>query len=84
MKLAGVGIDPGDDPIGDVENIGIGNLMRVGNYSEGQTSVAFNGNITQFTESDAEYALTPYGVQFLRLRRMLMSITSAGESRGWF
>ena len=83
MKMSGVGIAPGDDPMADINNIGVGTFMRIGNYSEGEVSVGFNGNITQFTDSDAEYALTPYGVQFLRLRRMIMSITSAGEARGW-
>lgn len=83
MKVANVGVETGDDPLDDVGRIGVGNLMRVGNYSEGGTSLGFNTSIGQYGITDAELALTPYGVQFLSIRRMrVMSITSAGENRG--
>ena len=83
MKLANANIDPNEDPLNDVNEIGVGNIMRVASYSEGQTSVSFNNNISQYTDTDAELALTPYGVQFLSLRRMrVMPITSAGENYG--
>jgi hypothetical protein len=80
MKMANAGTADGLDPMGDVGSIGVGNIMRVANYSEGETSIGFNGNIAQYTETNAELALTPYGVQYLSLRRMrIMAITSAGE-----
>ena len=80
MKMANVGVDIADDPLADVGGIGVGNLMRVANYSEGEVSLGFNTNIAQYTETDAELALTQYGIQYLSLRRMrIMPITSAGE-----
>lgn len=83
MKLAGVGVKPGEDPLEDIGNIGVGGLMRVGNYSEGETSIGFNTNLTQYADLNAELALTQYGVQYLSLLRMrIMSITSAGENIG--
>ena len=81
MKLAGVNISDGDDPLDELKDIGVSNLMRVGSYSEGQTSISFNTNQTQYAALNAELSLTPYGIQYLSLRRMrIMSITSAGES----
>jgi len=83
MKMANVGVATGDDPLADIGNIGVGNLMRVANFSEGEVSLGFNSNIGQYTATDAELALTPYGVQYLGLRRMrIMPITSAGERNG--
>jgi len=80
MKLANVGAPVGEDPLGDIGGIGAGNLMRVANYSEGEVSIGFNGNMTQYTAADAELALTPYGIQYLNLRRMrIIPIVSAGE-----
>jgi hypothetical protein len=78
MKMANAGVS--GDPLEDVGGIGVGNLMRVTNYSEGEVSLGFNSNALQYTETNAELALTPYGVQYLSLRRMrIMPITSAGE-----
>ena len=80
MKMANVGVAAVDDPLADVGGIGVGNLMRVANYSEGEVSLGFNNNIGQYTETNAELALTPYGIQYLSLRRMrIMPIVSAGE-----
>lgn len=80
MKMANVGVEVGDDPLEDVGGVGVGNLMRVANYSEGEVSVGFNHNIGQYTETNAELALTPYGIQYLSLRRMRITpIVSAGE-----
>jgi hypothetical protein len=57
--------------------------MHVGNYSEGEVSIGFNTNLTQYAGLNAELSLTPYGVQYLSLLRMrIMSITSAGEPIG--
>jgi hypothetical protein len=83
MKLAGVGIVAGSDPLADVGNIGAGGLMRVGNYSEGEVSIGFNTSLTQYAELNAELSLTQYGIQYLSILRMrIMSITSAGEPIG--
>jgi len=80
MKMANVGVADGGDPLADVSGIGVGNLMRVANYSEGQVSLGFNTNIGQYTETNAELALTEYGIQYLSLRRMrIVPIVSAGE-----
>src|SRR5215469_4446161 len=79
MKLAGVGAKA--DPLADVADIGIGGLTRVSSFSEGSTSVSFNNSVTQFTNLNAEYSLTPYGIQYLSLLRItIASITSAGEA----
>jgi hypothetical protein len=83
MKVSGVNAAGEEDALGDVGAIGVGNLMRVANYSEGEVSIGFNSNMAQFTATDAELALTPYGIQYLSLRRMkIMPIISAGESHG--
>jgi hypothetical protein len=82
MKLAGVSVVSGDDPLADVGNIGIAGLMRVGSFSEGETSIGFNTNYTQFADINAELSLTPYGIQYLTILRLIMSIVSAGEPIG--
>ena len=80
MKMANVGVAQGADPVEEVGDIGVGNLMRIANYSEGETSIGFNTNISQYTDTDAELALTQYGIQYLSLRRMkVIPIISAGE-----
>ncbi len=82
MKLSGVG-STGTDPLQDINNIGIGGLMRVGSYSEGETSISFNNNLQQYTGNDAEFSLTQYGIQYVSLRRMrIIPIVSAGEYSG--
>ena len=83
MKMANAGTDAGDDPLAEVGQIGIGNFMRVGSYSEGKTSIGFNHNIGQYAVTDAELLLTEYGMQFLSLRRKrVIPIVSAAESMG--
>ena len=78
MKIANVNVAEGDsEGAGDMS---VGSLMRVASYSEGETSVSFNSNTAQYAGTDAEYALTEYGIQYLSLRRLcVMPITSAGE-----
>jgi len=79
MELAGAGVS-GEDPLEEIRSISTSSLMRVASFSEGGTSVSFNGGSAQNAGVDAELALTPYGVQYLNLRRlMVISITSAGE-----
>ena len=85
MKMANAGLVDSEagDPMGEVSDIGVGNLMRVAKYTEGKTSIGFNTNITQYTAPDAELALTEYGIQYLSLRRMrIMPIVSAAEPIG--
>jgi len=82
MKMAGMGITT-EDPLADIGQMGVGNLTRVASYSEGETSISFNQNLSQFTDKDAELALTIYGIQYLTLRNMrIMPIISAGETFG--
>ena len=71
MKLAGYGSDPeGHDALSEISNLHAGGLIRVTNFSEGDTSVGFNTNVGQYTDSDAELGMTIYGIQYLNLRRM--------------
>jgi len=83
MKLGNAGAANGSDPFGDVGAVSVGNMMRVASYSEGEVSIGLNSNIAQYTATDAELALTPYGIQFLQLRRMkIIPFVSAGEPNG--
>ena len=84
MKLAHSGVSTEDDPLASIGNIGLGNFLRVGSFKEGQTSISFNHDQTALCkESDAELALTEYGIQFLTLRRMrIVPIVSSAEPRG--
>ena len=68
LKMAGYG----DNQYGSV-----GDALRVGSYTEGETSVSFNVN-----QGTNLMALTPYGLEYLTLRRLVViSIRSAGECR---
>lgn len=72
LKMAGYG----DNSTGT-----IGDTLRVGSYSEGETSINFTTNQATNLLVDAELTLTAYGLQFLSLRRSrIMSIVSAGEA----
>lgn len=72
LKMAGYG----DSTLGTV-----GDALRVGSYSEGETSVSFTVNQGTNLLSDAELALTTYGLEYLSIRRMVViPIRSAGEA----
>lgn len=72
MKMSGLGEDSGFGKIGD--------SLRVGSYSEGETSVSFSTGQSINLQVDAEYALTSYGIEFLNLRRLaVIPIISSGE-----
>ncbi len=72
LKMAGYG----DTTLGKV-----GDSLRVGSYSEGETSVSFTVNQQTNLLADAELALTPYGLEYLSLRRLvIIPIRSAGEN----
>ena len=73
LKMSGYG----DGQLGTV-----GDSLRVNSYSEGETSIGFSVNQQTNLLADAELALTPYGLQFLSLRRLVViPIRSAGETR---
>lgn len=72
IKQAGYG----DSTMGTV-----GDSLRVGSYSEGETSISFSVNQSSNLMVDADLVLTPYGIQYLSLRRLVViPIRSAGES----
>lgn len=69
---------------GNNENGKIGDSLRVGSYSEGETSISYTTNQQTNLQVDAEYALTVYGLEFLTLRRnAVIPIISAGEGPGY-
>ena len=58
----------------------VGDTLRIGSYSEGETSISFTVNQGTNLLADAELALTPYGLEYLTLRRLVViPIRSAGE-----
>ncbi len=71
LKMAGYG----DSSYGTV-----GDTLRIGSYSEGETSIGFTVNQATNLLVDAELTLTPYGLEYLSLRRLVViPIRSAGE-----
>lgn len=75
LKMAGFG----DNPLGELGAIGLG--LTVGSVSEGGSSISFGANQSSSLAKDAELAMTPYGVQFLQIRRsVIVPIHCGGES----
>lgn len=76
MKLSGLGVSVIGGSSGEV---GAAAGFQLASVAEASVNVSFNtANIN--TGTDSWYALTPYGLEFLNLRRLLiMPITSAGE-----
>jgi hypothetical protein len=81
MKTAGVGSETsaaggGRDDIG-----GVGMAFKIASYSSGGESVSFNGGtLASGLDTDAEYAQTVYGVQYLTLRNLYaIPIVSSAE-----
>lgn len=65
---------------GDTSSGSIADSLRVGSYSEGETSISYTTGQQTNLQVDAEYALTVYGLEFLTLRRnVVIPIISAGE-----
>lgn len=62
MKMMGLGTN---------ENGTVADSIRIGNYSEGETSVGFSVNQGTNLLSDGELTLTQYGLSYLSLRRMV-------------
>ena len=67
LKVLGVGADPEDSG-----TVPIGDQLMGGSVSEGETSVSFGTNQSINLQSDAELALTIYGLKFLQLRRSVI------------
>jgi len=74
MKMAGLGVNP----LGKMGDIGVG--FAIGSVSEGGSSVSFGANQSSNLATDAELALTKYGVQYIQLRRsVIVPIHIGGE-----
>ena len=71
LKMAGYG----DSTYGTV-----GDTLRIGSYSEGETSVSFTVNQGTNLLVDAELALTPYGLEYLSLRRLVVIPIKIGRA----
>lgn len=66
---------------GDTGTGTIADSLRVGSYSEGETSISYTTGQQTNLQVDAEYALTVYGLEFLTLKRnVIIPIVSAGEA----
>ena len=77
MKMSGLGksIGAGNGTIGDT--IGLSSV------SEGETSVSFSNNQSGNTDTDSEFGLTVYGMQYLQLRkRCIITIISTWVEHG--
>ena len=73
LKMAGYG---------NSANGTVGDTLRIGSYSEGETSIGFTVNQGTNLQTDAELALTQYGLEYLSLRRtVIIPIRSSGERR---
>lgn len=57
---------------GDTSLGTVGDSLRVGSYSEGEASVSFTANPSANIATDAELALTQYGLGYLSLRRLVI------------
>lgn len=74
LKMSGYGANNGTGVIAD--------SLRVSSFSEGETSISFSTNQQTNLQTDAEYALTIYGLEFLTLRRnAIIPIINAGEAK---
>ncbi len=68
MKMNGLGVESEMGSIAD--------MMSVSSYSEGSVSIGFSTSQSNNLLSDAELALTVYGLQFMQLRKsMVIGIT---------
>ena len=74
LKMSGYG----ENTLGDLGKIG--NSFAATSVSDGGSSISFASSGGGNTQSDAEYALTVYGVQYLQLRKMcVIPIHVSGE-----
>ena len=74
MKMAGLG----ENSLGELGKIG--NSFAASSVSDGGSSISFASAGVGNLQTDAEYALTIYGAQYLQLRKMaIMGIRISGE-----
>lgn len=74
MKMAGLGTNT----LGDLGKIA--NSFSASSVSDGGSSISFASSGAGNLQTDAEYALTVYGLQFLQLRKLaIMPIRIRGE-----
>jgi hypothetical protein len=80
MKITNAGLEPGAGS-GPDELEGLGAAFKIASYSSGGESISFNsGALVSKLSSEAEYAQTDYGVQYLTLHKLYaISIISSGE-----
>ena len=79
MKMAGLG----ENTLGDLGKIG--NSFSASSVSDGGSSISFASAGVGNLQTDAEFAMTIYGTQYLQLRKMVVvPIHVAGEeTNGW-
>lgn len=70
LKLAGYGESSEAGSNSKTAGMSIGGMFGISSISDGGTSISFNGNQGNLLTTNAEYALTLYGSQFLQLARM--------------
>ena len=74
LKMAGFG----ENTLGDLGKIS--NAFTASSVSDGGSSISFAGGGVGNLQSDAEYAMTVYGTQYLQLRKMvIIPIHISGE-----
>lgn len=77
MKMSGLGKSIG------ASNGTIGDTIGLSSVSEGETSVSFSNNQSGNIDTDSEFGLTVYGMQYLQLRkRCIITIISTGVEHG--
>lgn len=60
MKISGLGVN---------EAGAVNELFNVTGYTEGDTNISYSTSQSNNLNADAEYTLTPYGLQFLTLKQ---------------
>lgn len=74
LKMAGLG----ENSLGELGKIG--NSFVASSVSDGGSSISFAGGGAGNLQTDAEYAMTVYGLQYLQIRRMcIIPIRVSGE-----
>ena len=75
MKMAGLG----DNSLGELGKLG--NAFTASSVSDGGSSISFSSAGVGNLETDAEFGMSIYGIQYLQLRRMaIVPIHSSGEA----
>ena len=80
-QLAVGNVKDDGDVGGDISRMWVGGAsFGLKSISDGTTNIAFDNNFANVANADAEYSLTKYGMQFLRLRKMvIVPIHARGE-----